>query len=341
MKEEGGTMKRIAIIGGGYIGKMHAAAVKKSDRLQLAAVVHSHEDAGKKFAREFGCGYYGDAGKMLAEEKVDIVDVCLPTSLHEQYVILAAEHKKHVICEKPFALSSEAARRMADACRKAGVKLMVAQVVRWMPEYVKIKEFLDKGILGDLHMVYSSRLAQHPNWTTWHRNAQVSGGGLFDLHLHDIDYLYSLFGAVDTVDAVGWKSQTGCWNHVISTLRFKNGIKAVSEGSLEIIGDFPFSAAFRATGDKATVDYRLTAGFNIENLGAASNKLVLFEKDAPPKQIEVTALDAFQTEIEAFVSAVGEDKPVPISPEDSVYVIKIIEALQASLESETIRKVAG
>jgi predicted dehydrogenase len=332
-------MKRIAIIGGGYIGKMHAAAVKKSGRMQLAALVHSHEDAGKEFAREFGCVYYGDAGKMLAEEKVDIVDVCLPTSLHEQYTILAAEHKKHVICEKPFALTSEAARRMKDACDRAGVKLMVAQVLRWMPEFVKIKEFLDKGIVGNLHMVYTNRLAQHPNWTEWHRNPAISGGGLFDIHLHDIDYLYYLFGKVEEVYALGWKSPSGCWNHVASSLTFKNGVKAVSEGSLEMIGDFPFSAAFRAAGDKATVDYQLTAGFNIENLDAASNKLLLFEKDAPAKRIEVTALDAFQAELEAFVSAVEEDKPVPISPEDSVYVIKIIEALKASLESGTIVKV--
>lgn len=326
-------MNRIAVIGCGYIGKIHAAAIKKSGRLELAAIVHSHEDAGKKAAEEFGCGFYGDAETMLAKERVDIVDVCLPTALHERYVLLAAEHKKHVLCEKPFALSSEACLRMKAACEQAGVKLMVAQVLRWMPEYVKIKELLDAGRVGDIHMVYSSRLAQHPNWTKWHRDAAVSGGGLFDLHLHEIDYLYSLFGGVDRVDAVGWKSPTGCWNHVISTLRFKNGVKAVSEGSLEMVGDFPFSAAFRITGDQGTVDYRLTAGFNIENLRAASSVLMFFEKDRPPKPVEVEEIDAFQAEIEAFALAVENNKPVPVPPGDSVYVVKIIEALRSSLET--------
>jgi predicted dehydrogenase len=315
---------------------MHAAAIKKSAQLDLAAIVHSHKDAGEKAADEYGCVYYGDAETMLTREQPDIVDVCLPTSLHEQYVLLAAKHKKHVVCEKPFALSSEACLRMTEACKQAGVKLMVAQVVRWMPEYLKIKEILDAGSVGDIHMVYSNRLAQHPNWTKWHRDVTISGGGLFDLHLHDIDYLYSLFGEVDTVDAVGWKSPTGCWNHVISTLRFKNSVKAVSEGSLEMVGDFPFSAALRITGDKATVDYRFQAGFNIENLDAASSVLMLCEKGQPAKSLKVEGIDPFQAELEAFALAVENNKAEPILPKDSIYVVKIIEALRDSLETEKI-----
>jgi predicted dehydrogenase len=332
-------MKRIAIIGCGYIGKTHAAAIKNSGRLELAGVSDVNEESGKKLAGESGCAYYKDPEAMAAEGRVDIVDVCLPTALHEQYVTLAARQKKHVICEKPFALSSEAALRMILACEEAGVRFMIAQVVRWMPEYVKIRETLDKGVLGGIHMVYCSRLAQHPNWAEWQRDVKVSGGGLFDLHLHDIDYLYSLFGEADTVDAVGWKNSSGCWNHVISTLRFKNGVKAAAEGSMEMVGAFPFSAAFRVTGDKATLDYRLEAGFNIENLGAAASSLTLFEKDAPPARIEVAGIDPFQAELEAFASALEEGRPPPILPRDSLYVIKIIEALGVSLETGKIAEV--
>jgi predicted dehydrogenase len=332
-------MKNIGIIGAGYIGQNHAGAVKKSGKVHLAAIVDAREEAAKKTAEEFGCKYYTSAEEMFAGEQIDIVEVCLPTSMHEEFVTLAAKNKKHVICEKPFSLSSASALHMKEACDTAGVKLMIAQVVRWMPEYVRIKEFYDKGTFGSPHMVYSSRLAQHPNWTTWHRDVKVSGGGLFDLHLHDIDYLYWLFGAVEEVYAVGWKSPTDCWNHVISTLKFKNGVKAVCEGSTEMIGDFPFSASFRMTGDKATVEYSLSAGFNIENLAAASSRFALFERDEKPQKLEVTAIDSFQAEIEAFAASVEGGKASPILPEDSLYVIKIIEALQASLESGKVCKV--
>jgi predicted dehydrogenase len=332
-------MKNIGLIGCGYIGKAHAAGIKKSSKVKLAALVHSHEDAGKQAAAEYGCPYYASTGEMYANEDIDIVDICLPTFKHEQFTLEAAKNKKHVICEKPFSLSSESASRMIKACENAGVKLMVAQVLRWMPEFSRIRELYEKGAFGKPHMIYANRLAQHPNWSTWHRDPALSGGGLFDLHLHDIDYLYYLFGKVEEVYAVGWKSPTGCWNHVCSSLIFRNGVKAAVEMSFEMTDAFPFSVTFRITGDKATVDYGLAAGFNIENPEAASSRFILYEKGAKPQTIAVANSDAFQAEIEAFADAVEGGKPSPVPPEDSLYVIKIIEALRDSLESGTVRKV--
>jgi predicted dehydrogenase len=318
---------------------MHAAAIKKSNTLELTAIVDFNEDIGKKAAARFGVKYYKDTGEMLEAGSFDIADICLPTFLHEQYVLLMAEHKKHVLCEKPFALSSESAGRMAGSCECAGVKFMIAQTLRWKPDLLKIKEYLENGVFGVIHLVSCSRLAQHPNWTTWHRDVKKSGGGLFDLHVHDIDYLYFLFGEVEEVYATGWKSPTGCWNHVISILKFKNGMNAVAEGSFEMTGDFPFSVSYRLTGDKSTVDYRLTAGFNIENTESVNSRLMLFEKDQPPVEVKTDPVDSYQLEIEAFAQAVENDKDVPILPEDSVYVIKIIEALQLSLESGAVVKI--
>ena len=324
-------MKTVAILGAGFIGNVHADAIQKSKTLKLAAFVQREGEKAKTAAEKFGVPCFADAEEMLAKVNPDILDICLPSFYHEEFVCLAAKHKKHVICEKPFSLSSDACSRMVKACADAGVHFMVAQVLRWFPEYMKIKELLPK--LGSLHGVYCTRLAQHPNWTTWHRDPKISGGGLFDLHLHEIDYLYSVFGEVDHVYAAGWKNPTGCWNHVLSTLVFKNGVKVQAEGGSEMIGNYPFSASFRATGDNGTLDYKLSAGFNIENLGAASNKLTFFEKDKEPAAVEWTAGDGFQLELEAYADSVETGKPVPIPPENSVYVIKIIEALQRSLET--------
>jgi predicted dehydrogenase len=330
-------MKRIAIIGSGYVGHMHAQALKNSRVLEQAAFVDQGIARGREAAKEFGVPFYADAEEMIKKEKPDILDICLPSAFHEQFVLLGAAHKKHVICEKPFSLSSASCKKMSKACAAAGVKLMAAQVLRWFPEYQKIKELLPK--LGDLHGVYCNRLAQHPNWATWHRDPALSGGGLFDLHLHDIDFLYSLFGEVDHVYAAGWKSPTGCWNQVMSTLVFKNGVKALSEGCFEMIGNYPFSSAFRAVGDNGTIDYQLSAGFNIENLAAASNRLTYFEKGKKPKAVSWKARDGFQAELEAFAEAVEKNKDAPIRPEESTYCIQIIEALQRSLETGRVEKI--
>ena len=324
-------MKTIAIIGSGYIGNVHAEAVQRGSALKLVAFVEKVEEKGKAAAEKFGVPCFADAEEMLAKLNPDILDICLPSVFHEEFGIFAASHKKHVICEKPFSLSSDACSRMVKACADAEVYFMVAQVLRYFPEYMKIKEILPK--LGPLHGVSCYRLAQHPNWTTWHRDPKISGGGLFDLHLHEIDYLYSLFGEVDHVYAAGWKSPSGCWNHVFSNLTFKNGVKVQAEGCSEMIGNYPFSAAFRAVGDNGTLDYKLSAGFNIENLGAASNKLTLFEKDKEPAEVVWAVGDGFQLELEAFTASLEAGKPVPIPPENSVYIIKIIEAIQRSLET--------
>jgi len=330
-------MKTIAIIGSGFIGNVHAEAMQKSSNLKLVAFVEKVEEKGRAAAEKFNVPWFADAGEMLAKLNPDIIDVCLPSVFHEEFVVFAAKNKKHVICEKPFSLSSDACERMVKACADAGVQFMVAQVLRWFPEYVKIRELLPK--LGTLHGVSCYRLAQHPNWTTWHRDPKVSGGGLYDLHLHEIDYLYSVFGEVEQVYAAGWKSPSGCWNHVLSTLTFKNGVKVSAECSCEMIGNFPFSAAFRAVGDNGTLDYKLSAGFNIENLGAASNKLTLFEKDKEPVDVTWEAGDGFQLELDAYANAVETGKPVPIQPKDSLYIIKIVEALQRSLETGKVEKI--
>ena len=324
-------MKKIAVFGSGYIGNVHAEAIQKSGGLQLAAFVQRDGEKSRAASEKYGVPCFADAGEMLNKINPDILDICLPSASHEEFVLFAAQHKKHVICEKPFSLSSESCARMVQACAGAGVKLMVAQVLRWFPEYMKIKELLPK--LGPLHGVSCYRLAQHPNWTNWHRDPKISGGGLFDLLLHEIDYLYSLFGEVDHVYAAGWKTPTGCWNHVLSTLSFKNGVKVQAEGCSEMIGNYPFSAAFRAVGDEGTLDYKLSAGFNIENLGAASNKLTFFGKDKDPAEVTWEAADAFLLELDAFAESVETGKPVPIPPEDSLYVIKITEAIRRSLET--------
>ena len=326
-------MYRIGLIGSGYIGTVHAAAYQKIANAELVAVADINEAAGKKIADEFDCKYYQQAEQMLQDEQIDIVDICLPTFLHEQYVTLGAKYKKHVLCEKPFGLSYESCRRMVQCCEDAGVTLMVAQAARWTPEFAKARELLHAGVFGDLHMVSSKRLSQPPAWTTWHKDPNKSGGGLYDLQVHNIDYLVGLFGEVDRVSAIGWKSETGCWNHVAASIVFRNGVTAMDEGSLEMIGDYPFSYGLRIVGDLASYDFRFTGGQNIENCDTASNMAVFYEKGKAPRQVEIDAKDPYEMEIIAYLEAIEEKKSVPILPAESLYVMRVVEAIKESLET--------
>lgn len=326
-------MFKVAVVGLGFISQNHLNAMKSVGDVEIASVISRNAEKGYKIAEEFACRYYSTLEQALIAEHFDIVDICLPTYLHEEYVIKAANAKCHVLCEKPVTFTLESMDRMISACEANGVRFMVAQVARWWPEFIIIKNSIQQGKLGNLHMIYEKRICQHPTWSTWHRDPNKSGGGLYDLNVHDIDYLYSLFGKPQKVYATGWMSSSGCWNHVVSCLEWKNGEKAICETSLEMTGNFPFSIELRATGDKGTMSYALTAGLNINDgeMGSHLNWYPQGEEKHYPILVEQT--DIFRSEICEFIDAIKEKRPAEITPLDSRSVIEIVLAIKKSLET--------
>ncbi len=332
-------MIKVGLIGTGFIGSAHAEAYRNMNNAKLVSIADVNEVVGRKLADEHGANFYKDAENMLKNEDIDIVDICLPTFLHESFVLLAAKYNKHIICEKPFTLSEESAAKMIKAAESANVKFMVAQVIRFWPEYVKIKKLFDTDKIGEEKMIYASRLAQHPDWTTWHKDPKKSGGGLFDLHIHDIDFMCYLFGDVESVYAIGWQSDTGCWNHVMTSIKFKNGKFATVEGAFDMTDNFPFTMKFRAAGTNGSVDYNFIAGFNLEDVGGAIRNTVYYTNGQEPEVIGFAEIDAYQSELEYFVSCVQNDKPVDICPpSSSLDVVKVTLAIKKSLETGELVK---
>jgi predicted dehydrogenase len=304
--------------------------------LELAAICDTNEETGKALAQKYGCSYFNNAETMLLESGADIVDICVPTFLHKQNILLAAKHKKHIVCEKPVTLTLEDMDDILDAVKQAGVKFMAAQVIRFWPEYAAIKRMYDNGEFGNIKMVAANRLAQHPNWTKWHRDPKNSGGGLFDLHLHDIDAMTFLFGAVSRVYAMGWQSETGCYNHVVSALTFKNGVNTVVEGAFDMTENYPFTMSLRVVGETKTAEYAMDAGFNLENISSSRRDLFIYENGKLPRKenIDVTE-DAYQTELDYFTKCVENNEPTTIiTPEQSREVIRVILAVQQSIETK-------
>lgn len=331
-------MLHAAMIGGGYIGDCHIAAYQALDPalVTLSAIIDANPQAGKKAAEKAGCRYFETLEQAIAECPVDVVDICVPTFLHEQFAVKAAQAGKHVLCEKPVTLTLESFDRMHTACKENGVKFMTGQIVRFTPEYVEFAARLKAGQLGRLHLLSAKRLCQHPAWTAWHKDPGKSGGGLFDLNTHDIDYIYSLFGLPESVSAVGWKSETGCWNQVATLLRWQDK-QAVCETSLEMTGDFPFSVEVRATGDQGTLHYHATAGVNIKD-AQTMGSFMHYPTGGAPQAVEVAQYDAFHREIEAFLLAVANDREVPIPPEETRDVLRILIATKEALETGAVVK---
>jgi predicted dehydrogenase len=326
-------------MGTGFIGAQHAASYATIEGAKVVAIADVNKEAGQKLANEYKSAFYADAEEMLKREKLDIVDVCLPTFLHEKYVLLAFKYNAHVLCEKPFTLSYESAERMVEAAEKANKTFMIGQVIRFWPEYVKAKELVDAGEFGPIKLMTMARLAQHPNWTTWHRDPKKSGGGLFDLHVHDVDYACYLFGDVEQVYAIGEKDKNGCWNHVLTTLTFKNGQRAAIEGAFEMTENYPFTMNMRIVGHKATYEYNFIAGFNLENVGGAIRNAVMFKNGAEPEVQKIDETDAYLLELRYFIEQLAKGEKVSRAlPRHSLYVMKVMLAIQESLETKSVVK---
>ena len=327
----------VAIIGGGFISNIHAQCYKNLG-VKIEAMADISEDVRKDFAIKYNCKTYKSAEEMLKDisDNIDIVDICAPTYLHEELILLALKYNKHVICEKPLSINIDFVENIIDKFENNNRYLMTAQVLRFWTEYIKIKEWIEEGVFGNIKLVSAMRLAQHPK-SEWFYNPQKSGGGIFELHIHDIDFLCYLFGNVKEVYANGSKDENESWDFINSSIKFKNGISASAQGIFGITDNYPFTANMKVIGDKATAEYSLSAGVNLGSDGKQSNSLILYRKGKEPIIENIKSKDAYELELEYFINCVKNNKKPEIVNLDSIRkTIETITCLVKSLESGEI-----
>lgn len=244
---------RVGLIGCGFMGNMHASVYRLLANAELVGVVDSKPDKAAKMAEETGAESFGSLGALLEGADPDVIDVCLPTYLHKEFTVTAAKAGKHVMCEKPMALSLNDADEMIAACEQAGVYFMIGHCIRFWPEYVKLKEIAESGTLGNLLSLNLTRLGQFPSWASdnWMAEESKSGGGVLDMHIHDTDYALFLLGhpkehvSYGTVDARGP-------SYAFTTLGYPHCV-AHLEGGWNLPSGTPFRMTYRAIFEKGAV----------------------------------------------------------------------------------------
>lgn len=327
-------MKNIGLVGLGFIGKTHLQAYHQLDKCQVKAICTRKKVEDEAITDLFSGAFVMEYEDLLGDPEIDIIDICLPTFLHEDYIVKAAEAGKHIICEKPLTLTVNSANRIMKAVSEGGVRLFVGHVLRFWPEYKEIKSLCDRGELEDIEIVHAKRLGQVPAWSDWFQHPEKSGGALFDLHIHDIDFAYYLLGEVESVYAVGNQNRFGAWDHVMTTLSFKNGSKAFIEASQRMPNGFPFTMGFRAQTAESALEFNLGAGENIESLEASQ---FFFYKNQQQLELQPEQSDAFVNELGYFVDCLEQDKENTVVPlKDVLYVLKLLKAIEKSLATGTV-----
>lgn len=322
-----------AVVGAGYIGITHIEAHRTAGNVRLVGVVEKNEKLGEEIAARYGVAHFSSLDELLrAAPEVQMVDVCVPTWLHEECVVAALNAGKHVLCEKPVTFSLESLQRMQAAAERAGVQLMIAQVIRFWPEYERLQALQAQGAFGKIHMVHARRLCETPNWAPWYADPEKSGGALFDLMLHDLDFVQFFLGKIDRVFATGTQSETGCWNHVQANIRFHSGASAVVESCNQAFGGYPFTMGLQVFGEEMIADYALHAGHNIDEIGTRS--LHTYVQGRPPVLEDVSDEDAYANEIRYFADCIERGVPtVRMSPESAEVTLRLVLAVKRSLET--------
>ena len=308
-------MVKIGLIGAGFVAQIHTSAYEKIDNADVVAVVDKVEKKGKELASNCNAKYYNNIDDMLNNEDVDCIDICVPTFLHKDMVLKASAAKKNVFCEKPLALSLEEADEMLKAVKSNNVKSMVGHALRFWPEYVRVKEYIDSGVLGNPLHAFCQRLAVTPDWHqgNWGASEKFGGGAALDLHIHDLDYLRWIFGKPAMVVAKGIydpvKKQDGGFVHIATVIEFKNKVGALAEGGWEFKGAFPFTMVLRILCEKGTVEWIFRAGKNIEEREKDA-AITVYRNDGSVESLEAGTEDAFFLELGYFIDCLENDKPV-------------------------------
>ncbi len=254
----------VGVIGCGFVGRgAHVPAVASMENAQLVAVADADEARLNKVTKKYGVqSSYPDYKELLEDPEVDAVVIALPTSMHAKASIAAMEAGKHVLCEMPLAANLEEVDEMIDVAKKQGVCLMPGLTFRFTPNFVKVKEMIGQGAIGNpttalyREFIPAKDLAQQWPAGAWVWNIEESGGPLYTLAVWSIDLVQWLLDSkIESVQAVAKYTKLDKFGGTLgydasATLRFANGLvgclqfsgsvtPSASGSTLEIVGDNP------------------------------------------------------------------------------------------------------
>jgi predicted dehydrogenase len=326
---------RWGILGAGDIArKQTARAIRAASNAQLVAVMRRDLAAARAFADEFGpARAYDRVEALLAEPDVDAVYIATPVHLHAEQTLAAARAGKHVLVEKPMALSTAEASAMLAACRAAGVYLMVCYYQRFNARHEKVRELVAQGAIGQVTMAQARQAFLYPAEAgNWRQDpARGGGGALMDVGVHCIDTLRFILGEVETVTA---QVATLAFNYPVDDtatllLRFRSGVQAVVSAafSLASVPEVDFLEVC-GTGGRiwtAPLPAKDSRG-ELRLLTPAGEQRFAFEQGT------------HQAMIEAFGASLEAGAPVPIPGEAGWRGLAVVEAAYQSARSgRTIR----
>jgi predicted dehydrogenase len=303
--------------------------IQKAAGCEVLAIASRDADRAHSAARRLGIPRaHGSYEALLADPDVDAVYIPLPNHLHARWTIAAARAGKHVLCEKPLAMTADEAQGMVDACRDAGVLLMEAFMYRLHPSWVAVADLVAAGRIGRVRAVTS--------WFSYYnddpaniRNIREAGGGaLYDIGCYNVNLSRMLFGAEpEQVRAFVTRDPT-------------TGVDILTSGLLAFPGGVAtFTCSMRVEPDQRVdvygTDGRISIGIPFNIPPDRPTRVFLTAGGDPPvapatEVLEFETADPYTVEAERFAASIMAGGPVPVPPADAVANLRVIERLFAA-----------
>ncbi len=322
----------VGIIGMGFMGQTHARAYAAAARTGAPCVLRAVCDpnAERRAGRAAHAGNiaaadrdppfdpdavrgYADPDELLADGSIDLVSVCTHTDSHVDLAIRAIDAGRHVLVEKPVALSSPEVERLIAHARRSDRLCVPAMCMRHWPGWADLKRLVASGEHGSVRHARFERLGSAPAWADFYADPDRCGGAIFDLHVHDADLALWLFGPPESVHSVGDA------RHVSTHMRYPGGPAVATEGGWLSAG-FPFRMGF-------TVEFeRAVAAFD----SSRDPAMTLHTSDGP-RPVPLPAHTGYDAQARAMVNAVvtADASGLP-SLDDALAVTRLIEAERRS-----------
>ena len=325
---------KIGVLGLGFMGSTHLKAWKRIPQAELVAVASDVPEqltgdlsgiqgniGGPGEKMDFSAvRKYASAFEAVEDPEVEAVDVCLPTHLHAPVTIAALRAGKHVLVEKPMALEGDSAGRMIAEAQAAGRLLMVAQVLRFIPGYRTTAEMVKSGRLGAIRSALFRRRCAAPAWSQWLSDETRSGGGVFDLLIHDVDFCLHAFGSPEAVSAVGYEDLARGIDWIEARFHYPGIAAVVVTGGWHHPKAYPFSMEYTVLGDQGTLEY-----------SSAGVPPTLYRADGVAEPLQLPEVDCYQAEIEYFVDCCMHGRsPEFCPPEESAAAVKLANLMLES-----------
>lgn len=344
----------VALIGCGWIAEdKHIPGLKANEDVHIAALCDIHIEKAQRLVKLFGLKHvkiYSDYMEMLGDEDIDIVHVAVPNPLHCEMTVNALNAGKHVLCEKPMALTKAECEKMIEAAHKNHKKLTVGFQWRYRPCALYVKDVCDKGMLGDVYYAKSHALRYRafPKWGEYFNGN--NGGGItidgaphaLDLTLWALDNYEPYSVKAHTYNKMSGNSEGNIWGEFakeelkvedtgIAMITMKNGATIILEAAwainLPCVDNTVTLAGTKAGLDMPNGEVRISGMLN------GKPYMQIADLSIPGAPFAIRPVEPMYRESQEFIKAIREDKEPFIRPEEAMVVTQIIEGIYESAKT--------